>query len=352
MVQFHLFVVVALLLSLFAVAHPGQSNSEKQAEAQFRRRYLDSLKHTDLAHCADKLTAQGVAKRASVRRRETLINLRQQAGINHNRLNKRQEYAWDEVLAKDHHSKLNLASSWQTANWDLLGDNQTVMLHPEVELGPFWVTGEDIRKDVREKEPGVTLHLDFQVINIKTCSPITGSAVEIWGCNSTGVYSGVVDGIPSGQAANIQNKALRGIQITDKDGSVRFDTIFPGHYKGRTNHLHVITHRDQTILANKTIAGGAINHVGQLFFDQSLIDEVTKISPYSDNKNEHWPNVLDGDMYVGTKGMADPVFNYVLLGNKLQDGIFAWLNFGISVDATENPVPAFDCGKDGCKEVD
>ena len=38
--------------------------------------------------------------------------------------------------------------------------------------------------------------------------------------------------------ANQNNKALRGIQISDKDGAVEFETIIPGHYMGRTNHIH------------------------------------------------------------------------------------------------------------------
>jgi protocatechuate 3,4-dioxygenase beta subunit len=37
---------------------------------------------------------------------------------------------------------------------------------------------------------------------------------------------------------NLQSKAMRGIQISDKDGAVQFDTIYPGHYPGRTNHIH------------------------------------------------------------------------------------------------------------------
>lgn len=31
---------------------------------------------------------------------------------------------------------------------------------------------------------------------------------------------------------------LRGIQPTTTDGVVLFDTIFPGHYIGRTPHIH------------------------------------------------------------------------------------------------------------------
>jgi protocatechuate 3,4-dioxygenase beta subunit len=94
---------------------------------------------------------------------------------------------------------------------------------------------------VRDNQKGLTIHLDFQVIDIKTCNPLQNAAIEIWGANSTGTYSGVQGGMGNSvpnPAANLQSQALRGIQITDKDGSVKFDSLFPGHYAGRTNHIH------------------------------------------------------------------------------------------------------------------
>lgn len=103
------------------------------------------------------------------------------------------------------------------------------------------VAGENIRSDVRDNQKGITLHLDLQVVDIKTCNPISNSAIEIWGANSTGAYSGVGGGmgnIVADATANLQSRAMRGIQLTNKDGAVIFDTLFPGHYSGRTNHIH------------------------------------------------------------------------------------------------------------------
>jgi len=39
---------------------------------------------------------------------------------------------------------------------------------------------------------------------------------------------------------NINKQFLRGVQISGNDGSVGFDTIFPGHYMGRATHIHGI----------------------------------------------------------------------------------------------------------------
>jgi protocatechuate 3,4-dioxygenase beta subunit len=56
-----------------------------------------------------------------------------------------------------------------------------------------------------------------------------------------GFYSGTEGGIGNNvedPKANLQSASLRGIQITDADGGAQFTTIFPGHYGGRTNHVH------------------------------------------------------------------------------------------------------------------
>lgn len=42
------------------------------------------------------------------------------------------------------------------------------------------VVGEYIRKDLREEQKGVDLHLDVQVLDIETCEPIKDGFIEIW----------------------------------------------------------------------------------------------------------------------------------------------------------------------------
>jgi protocatechuate 3,4-dioxygenase beta subunit len=350
--------IVALLATgLVASAHPGQSEHSKRAEAHARRAYLASLENTDLAHCAPKLAARGIVERTIQRRKETLVALRKRNGledadISEPQVQKRQDYIFKDVLAKDHKSKLNLAATWKSADWTLLGQNQSVVLHPEATEGPYYVAGESIRKDVTDGQKGLVVHLDLQVIDIKTCLPVTNSALEIWSANATGVYGGVNGGFGNGNGVTdpnlVQSKALRGIQISNKDGAVQFQTLFPGHYVGRTNHIHVLTHSNQTVLQNSTIAGGTINHVGQIFFDQSLIDEVAKTGPYASNTAPRFMNKNDNIMAAGTAGKADNVAEYVLIGSKLNDGIFAWLNFGIDTSLIRNVRAAAECTATGC----
>ncbi|KAJ0167255.1 Levodione reductase [Colletotrichum tanaceti] len=98
--------------------------------------------------------------------------------------------------------------------------------------------------------------------------PVLNVYREMWHCNSTGVYSGIVE-------SNIDNIWPRGIQPTDEDG----DSIIPGHYTSRATHIHLMVHANATLTlyANSTL-GNVISssHVGQTFFDQDLISaEVT-----------------------------------------------------------------------------
>jgi protocatechuate 3,4-dioxygenase beta subunit len=72
--------------------------------------------------------------------------------------------------------------------------------------------------------------------------------IDLWHANATGVYSGVV--VPgngnSDDGSNINSTFGRGLQPTNKDGVTQFTTFYPGHYFGRTQHIHVATHVNGT----------------------------------------------------------------------------------------------------------
>jgi protocatechuate 3,4-dioxygenase beta subunit len=53
-------------------------------------------------------------------------------------------------------------------------------LAPEVTEGPYYVTGELIRKNIVESQNGIDLHLDIQVLNTETCEPVGGVYIEVW----------------------------------------------------------------------------------------------------------------------------------------------------------------------------
>jgi len=138
------------------------------------------------------------------------------------------------------------------------------VLTPEQTEGPYYLPGDKVRRNVTEGRPGVALTLKLTVVDVSTCKPIKGAAVDIWHCDAGGVYSGT-----SVQGTEDET-FLRGIQKTDAKGVATFKTIYPGWYQGRTVHIHV-----------RVALGGNIVHTGQLYFSDATTDKVYKRTPYS-----------------------------------------------------------------------
>lgn len=169
---------------------------------------------------------------------------------------------------------------------------------------------------------------------------LTGSVPD---CNATGVYSGVVassNGAGEDDPGNLDNTFLRGVQKTDEDGVVAFNSIFPGHYAGRATHIHVMVHAGATALPNGTLYSSTATHVGQMFFDQDLISQVEETAPYNSNEQELTTNADDGILAEEAATGADPFMTYVTLGDSVEDGILAWLAFGIDLSNTRNVTAA------------
>jgi len=110
-----------------------------------------------------------------------------------------------------------------------------------------------------------------------------------------------------------------------------------------------MTHIDATVHSNKTISGGTVSHIGEVYFDQDLVDAVEKTPPYANNLLPRTKNADDFNMMQGSGGGADPVVEYVLLGKDLNDGIFAWNNLGINPKNKRTVMVAADCKAEGCK---
>jgi protocatechuate 3,4-dioxygenase beta subunit len=219
-----------------------------------------------------------------------------------------------------------------TAETAIFTSNSTTVLTPETLIGPYFVTGELIRRNITEGQLGVPIHLDIQFIDINTCDPIPKMIVDIWHCNATGVYSGVAAAGEGG----LNSTFLRGVQVTDSDGVIQVDTIFPGHYDGRSNHIHVLTRRGGTILPNNTYIGGTVNHNGQLYFDNDLASEIESFYPYTNNPTLRTTNVEDSFVPDESTPNYDPFVDYIKLGSDANDGMLMWITIGINTTADYN----------------
>jgi protocatechuate 3,4-dioxygenase beta subunit len=225
----------------------------------------------------------------------------------------------------------------------LLAQANTCTLTPDTTQGPYYFDADKVRSDIREDKQGKLLRVAIKVQDTETCAPVKDAVVEIWHCDAGGLYSGAESsstgaggpgggtppggmpgggpgGMPSGtpggapggqnpgggDTADLQptddNRYLRGAQVTDADGLVRFTTIWPGWYRGRTVHIHAMVHvSDSRVLTT------------QVMFDEALNAEVFTTEPYAahigrdtfnDNDSIYEPPMLmkvipDGDGYLG-----------------------------------------------------
>ncbi|KAL3258405.1 hypothetical protein ABHI18_006082 [Aspergillus niger] len=318
----------AIVLSLagLAIAHPGVHEPSSFTEVS-KRAFLNNA-HRSLSQCAGQLKRNGVLERAASRRAALFETYKKRSlGLRDT----------EQVVNTSHHSSLQVTAN--TPESELFSKDPVCILAPEGEVGPFWVKGELIRHDVSDGEPGVPLFMDGQFIDINTCQPIQDLYWDVWNCNATGVYSGVQSSMNGNgnDSSNLDKTFLRGIQKTDSDGVAGFKTVFPGHYSGRATHVHVIAHVGAQVLANNTLTGGHIPHIGQLFFDQDLISQVEATYPYNTNTVSITENADDHVVQVETEDSnSDPFFEYALLGDSIADGVFGWITLGVNVTASHD----------------
>lgn len=143
--------------------------------------------------------------------------------------------------------------------------------------GPYYLDLGLLHQDITEGKPGLPLTLIFQVVDAATCAPRPGAVVDVWHDDALGVYSGFADQGTLGQTF------LRGIQVSNGDGLVFFQTIYPGWYPLRTAHIHVKVRPDETSEATT-----------QVYFDDALSEAVYHlVAPYAQHGPKPISNAAD-----------------------------------------------------------
>jgi len=95
----------------------------------------------------------------------------------------------------------------------------------------------------------------------------------VWHADGLGLYSGYA-GQDTGSAKG--ETFLRGTQFSRADGDVRFNTIYPGWYPGRTPHIHF-----KAFIDNRNVI------TGQLYFPDHITEQVYATTPpYRERKRE------------------------------------------------------------------
>ena len=198
-------------------------------------------------------------------------------------------------------------------------------LTAEQEEGPFYVALDDVREEIVLGQVGVPLEMQITIINSKTCKPIKHAAVDIWHCNASGIYSDI------SSEQTLGKTYLRGVQLTDKHGQVSFKSIFPGHYAGRTTHIHARLHINARDSKHKLI-GGHICHTGQVFPPEAVYREVYKLKPY----NAETAAIVThaGDRVWSQQHGSQSLMKFRQAGHRLSKGLIGAVTMAVNPRAT------------------
>lgn len=134
-----------------------------------------------------------------------------------------------------------------------------------------------VRSDIRTSlgtgttATGVPLTIELTLVDSnKNCAPLAGYALYLWHCDRAGNYSLYSSGVTG-------EDYLRGVQVSDSTGLIRFTSIFPGCYAGRWPHVHFEVYPS---LAEATGAGNIV-HTSQLALPEEVCRAVYATDGYS-----------------------------------------------------------------------
>jgi protocatechuate 3,4-dioxygenase beta subunit len=176
---------------------------------------------------------------------------------------------------------------------------------PEQTEGPYFVDKVLERSDIRvdpatgKISAGAPLALQFNFSRVTPnghCVVLPAAQVDIWHCDALGTYSDVSD-----RTADTRGQLfLRGYQVSDAQGVVRFTTIYPGWYRGRAVHIHF---KVRTPGEN----GRIDEFTSQLYFPDELTDRVHAAPPYESNRGQRLLNPRDMIFREGGTQLILPV---------------------------------------------
>jgi protocatechuate 3,4-dioxygenase beta subunit len=155
-----------------------------------------------------------------------------------------------------------------------------------------------VRSDIRSSfgtasgtAQGVPMTLELTVADMARNAPFAGAAVYVWHCDREGRYSLYSEGVTD------QNY-LRGVQIADAQGKVRFTSVFPACYPGRWPHIHFEVYPDR---ASITDAGKAVA-TSQVALPKAACDQVYASTGYAASVQSLSRVTLQNDTVFGDDG--------------------------------------------------
>lgn len=130
---------------------------------------------------------------------------------------------------------------------------------PQTE-GPYYTAGSPQRTNITEKEHAGQPLIVTGIVFDRNCRPIPGAWLDFWQADEKGEYDN-------------QGYRFRGHQFTDAQGNYRLETVMPGEYPGRTNHIHVKlrAERNDPVVTSQLYFPGASTNESDSIFDPRMV---------------------------------------------------------------------------------
>jgi len=182
---------------------------------------------------------------------------------------------------------------------------------PEETAGPFPGDGSNgpdvleesgiVRRDIRSSfgdasgtAAGVPMTLELALSDLADGgSAFAGVAVYVWHCDREGRYSMYSEGVED-------ENYLRGVQIADDDGIVRFESIFPACYSGRWPHIHFEVYPDRESITDSANAIAT----SQVALPKAVSERVYATTGYEQSVSNMSGMSLSSDNVFGDDGGA------------------------------------------------
>lgn len=139
---------------------------------------------------------------------------------------------------------------------------------------------------------GVPMELELTITDLANGgAPFAGAAVYVWHCDRDGGYSLYTQGLE-------EQNYLRGVQVADAEGKVRFTSVYPACYPGRWPHVHFEVYPDRDSIAD---AGNAIA-TSQVALPKDVSEAVYASAGYEDSVAHLAQLSLETDIVFGDDG--------------------------------------------------
>ena len=137
----------------------------------------------------------------------------------------------------------------------------------ELTEGPYYKANPPQNATLRTASvAGTPLTLTGYVVS-QSCQPIANAKLDFWQADGNGNYDN-------------SGYTLRGWQLTDANGAYRLDTVIPGLYPGRTEHIHFkVTVNGQTYTSQLFFPGVSQNASDSIYSSRMLVTLNTTTSP-------------------------------------------------------------------------